>query len=69
MDLKTRALRVLTRGPLDESPSFAANGSMIMYASKAGNEGYLSAVSFDGGVHQRLSSETHDVREPAWSPF
>lgn len=69
MDLKNRAIRVLTKGPLDESPSFAANGSMIMYASKTGNEGYLSAVSFDGGVHQRLSSETHDVREPAWSPF
>lgn len=69
MDLKSRAMRVLTKGPLDESPSFAANGSMIMYASKAGNEGYLSAVSFDGGVHQRLSSETRDVREPAWSPF
>lgn len=69
MDLKTRAMRVLTKGPLDESPSFAANGSMIMYASKGGSEGYLSAVSFDGSVHQRLSSETRDVREPAWSPF
>lgn len=69
LDLKTRAMRVLTKGPLDESPSFAANGSMIMYASKVGSEGYLSAVSFDGNVHQRLSSETHDVREPAWSPF
>lgn len=69
LDLASKSLRVLTKGPLDESPSFASNGSMIMYASKAGSEGYLNAVSVDGSVQQRLSSETRDVREPAWSPF
>lgn len=69
LDLSSKSLRVLTKGPLDESPSFASNGSMIMYASKVGSEGYLNAVSADGSVHQRLSSETRDVREPAWSPF
>lgn len=69
LELASKSLRVLTKGPLDESPSFASNGSMIMYASKVGNEGYLNAVSVDGNVQQRLSSETRDVREPAWSPF
>ncbi|HLF97688.1 MAG TPA: Tol-Pal system beta propeller repeat protein TolB [Methylococcaceae bacterium] len=69
LDLASKSLRVLTKGPLDESPSFASNGSMIMYASKVGSEGYLNAVSVDGSVQQRLSSETRDVREPAWSPL
>lgn len=69
LDLKTRALRVLTKGRLDESPSFAPNGSMILYASKEAGSGQLSAVSFDGRVHQRLRLESGEVREPAWSPL
>lgn len=69
MDLATGSLRVLTNGVLDESPSFAPNGSMIIYATNLGEKGVLAAVSVDGGVHQRLSVQEADVREPAWSPF
>jgi TolB protein len=69
LDLETGNLRVLTDGTLDESPSFAPNGSMIIYATNAGMKGVLAAVSVDGRVRQRLSVQEGDVREPAWSPL
>lgn len=69
MDLNTRELRVLTRGGLDESPSFAPNGSMIIYATSQGGQGILATVSVDGRVQQNLISRDSDVREPAWSPY
>lgn len=68
MDLASRALRVLTQGPLDESPGFAPNGSMILYAAHSGDSGHLAAVSIDGKVHQTLRVEGGLAREPAWSP-
>jgi TolB protein len=68
-DLESGNLRVLTDGTLDESPSFAPNGSMIIYATNSGMKGVLAAVSVDGSVRQRLTVEEGDVREPAWSPF
>ena len=67
-DLEFERLRILTPGVLDESPSFAPNGSMILYATREGTRGVLSAVSADGNVRQRLILSEGDVREPAWSP-
>ncbi|MFP5344946.1 MAG: Tol-Pal system beta propeller repeat protein TolB, partial [Gammaproteobacteria bacterium] len=69
LDLETRALRVLTDRTLDESPSFAPNGAMIIYATHNGKKGVLAAVSVDGRVQQRLLLAEGDVREAAWSPF
>ncbi|MCG8035999.1 MAG: Tol-Pal system beta propeller repeat protein TolB [Candidatus Thiodiazotropha taylori] len=68
-DLKTGVMQVLSQGRLDESPSFAPNGSMIIYGAKAGQRGVLAAVSTDGRVRQRLALQEGDVREPDWSPF
>ncbi|WP_349431661.1 Tol-Pal system beta propeller repeat protein TolB [Methylomarinum sp. Ch1-1] len=68
MDMKTRTLNVLTAGPLDESPSFAPNDTMILYASKKGNRSVLAAVSVDGRMQQKLAFESGEVREPAWAP-
>ena len=67
-DIETERFTILTPGKLDESPSFAPNGSMILYATREGERGVLSAVSADGNVRQRLILSEGDVREPAWSP-
>ena len=69
LELGNRSLRIVSEGRLDESPSFAPNGSMIIYGSRAGGRGVLAAVSTDGRVRQRLELRTGDVREPVWSPF
>ena len=67
-DIESERFTVLTPGRLDESPSFAPNGSMILYATREGDRGVLSAVSADGNVRTRLILSEGDVREPAWSP-
>jgi TolB protein len=59
----------LSPGSLDESPSFAPNASMILYAAREGRRGVLYAVSADARVRQRLVLAEGDVREPAWSPY
>ena len=59
----------LSPGSLDESPSFAPNASMILYAAREGSRGVLYAVSADGRVRQRLVLADGDVREPAWGPY
>ena len=68
-DFASRQVQVLTSGPLDESPSVAPNGKLILYANEVGGRGTLAAVSSDGRVKQRLVSQATDVREPAWGPF
>jgi TolB protein len=69
LDLENKALLVLTKTTLDESPSFAPNGSMILYATSDAGGGTLAGVSTDGRVRQELATQQGDVREPAWSPF
>ena len=67
-DLATGQVQILSDTAQDESPSFAPNGRMILYATNAGGKGALAAVSSDGRVKQRLSETGGDVREPAWGP-
>jgi TolB protein len=68
-DLRRGGVRVLSEGRQDESPSFAPNGSMIIYATREGGRGVLAAVSTDGRVRQRIAATQGDVREPVWSPY
>jgi len=69
LDRESARLRVLSSGPMDESPSFAPNGQMLLYAAREGELGVLAAVSIDGRFRQRLVVADGDVREPAWSPL
>ncbi|HUG99311.1 MAG TPA: Tol-Pal system beta propeller repeat protein TolB [Gammaproteobacteria bacterium] len=69
LDLRRGGLRILSDGRQDESPSFAPNGSMIIYGSRAGGRGILAAVSSDGRVRQRIAATEGDVREPVWAPY
>lgn len=68
-DLQSGALQVLTETGRDESPSFAPNGRVILYATEQRGKALLAAVSVDGRIHQRLGESGTDVREPAWSPI
>jgi TolB protein len=68
LDLESKNLQILTQTQMDESPSFAPNGRMILYATLGPQGGALAAVSIDGRVHQRLMQQGDEVREPAWSP-
>jgi TolB protein len=69
LDLASRQGQALTDGQRDESPTFAPNGKMILYATELNSRGSLAAVSSDGRVKQRLSVQAADVREPAWGPY
>ena len=68
-DLANNAVRVLSRGKLDESPSFAPNGATLIFSEREGPRGSLSTVSVDGLTGLRLKSDLGEVREPVWGPF
>ncbi|HVF64460.1 MAG TPA: Tol-Pal system beta propeller repeat protein TolB [Casimicrobiaceae bacterium] len=69
MDFASRQTQVLTQGPVDESPSIAPNGKLVIFANEQNGRGVLAAISTDGAVRQRLISPATDVREPAWGPL
>ena len=68
-NLSTGQVQLLSEGAQDESPSFAPNGHVILYATRSSGRGALAAVSADGRVKQRLKDSGGDIREPAWGPL
>jgi TolB protein len=69
MNLADKNLLVLSTGRQDESPSFAPNSDILIYATRQGRDGVLETVSADGLIRQKMASGRGDVREPVWSPF
>ncbi|HEX4870872.1 MAG TPA: Tol-Pal system beta propeller repeat protein TolB [Nevskiaceae bacterium] len=68
LDLQSGSLRILSDGRLDESPSFAPNGAVVIYATQTSQGAELATVTTDGRVRQRMR-QAGSVREPAWGPL
>ncbi|WP_349571072.1 Tol-Pal system beta propeller repeat protein TolB [Azotobacter salinestris] len=68
-DLQRGSLRVLSETSLDESPTVAPNGTMLIYATRHQGRGVLMLVSINGRVRLPLPTAQGEVREPSWSPY
>jgi TolB protein len=53
----------------DESPSFAPNGRLLLYATEVSGRGILATASVDGRVRTKISGPSGDIREPTWGPY
>ena len=69
MDLQSGRVQALTDSRDDDSPSFAPNSRLLVYATKAQGRDVLMTTTLDGRIKTRLLSSGADVREPAWGPF
>jgi TolB protein len=69
MDVAGGAVRTVSDTSDDESPSFAPNGKLIIYATRAQGRDVLMTTTLDGRIRTRLLSSGVDVREPIWGPF
>ena len=69
LDLMTGTQLVLTDTMRDESPTFAPNGKILVYATAEAGRGVLATVSLDGRVRTRLTGQRGDIREPSWGPL
>jgi len=61
--------QALTDTSDDESPSFAPNGRLIIYASRSQGRDVLMTTTLDGKIKAKLVSTAADVREPMWGPY
>lgn len=69
MDLASGNARLISDTSDDERPSFAPNGRLVMYASRAQGRDVLVTSTLDGRIKARLVATQADVREPHWGPF
>jgi TolB protein len=69
LDVQTNQLRLISNGPLDESPSFAPNSAVVIYTAEGSRGSELETITVSGEVRQTLHQVGSEVREPAWSPY
>jgi TolB protein len=67
LDLASGAMKIVSDGPLDESPSFSPNGMVVIYATQDRRGVGLATSSIDGRAKLRMS-QPGEVHEPVWSP-
>jgi TolB protein len=68
MDLTSGAVNAITDTSSDESPSFAPNGRLIVYATVQNGREALMTTTLDGKIKARLAGQGGDIREPDWGP-
>ena len=69
LDLANGIVQTLSDTVDDESPSFAPNGRLLVFATRAQGRDVLMTTTLDGKIKTRLLSSGADMREPAWGPF
>ena len=64
------SIYMLTTSSLDESPSVAPNGAMVIYSTVYEGRKGLALVSTDGRFKANLPSSTSgEISAPAWGPL
>lgn len=69
MDIASGTVSQITDTAADESPSFAPNSRLIVYATQQQGREALMTTTLDGRIKAKLSGAGGDIREPAWGPF
>lgn len=69
MEVATGAVTSITDTTADESPSFAPNSRLIVYATQIQGREALMMTTLDGKIKARLAGQDGDIREPSWGPF
>ncbi len=69
MELSSGTVSSITDTTADESPSFAPNSRLIVYATRQNGREALMTTTLDGKIKARLAGQGGDIREPDWGPF
>ncbi len=69
MELASSTVTQITDTSADESPSFAPNSRLIVYATQQQGREALMTTTLDGKIKARLAGAGGDIREPDWGPF
>jgi TolB protein len=69
MELAGGAVTQITDTSADESPSFAPNSRLIVYATQQQGKEALMTTTLDGKIKARLAGASGDIREPDWGPY
>lgn len=69
MEISTASITSITDTSADESPSFAPNGKLLLYATRLQGREALMTSTIDGKIKARLAGQGGEIREPDWGPF